>query len=782
MNNLVAYEGLINMRDEIILVNLKSFNLLIDKHYREAFVNNKYDIMSSKLVKYFLQNGDTFVDVEANFGYYSILAAKSVSDINIIAITSKKEYIYILRKNFYLNNCNQYEIIESSHYTISSDNRINTAKPSAATVFPEHPDIKLIKKRPNKEKTIDEIINGKKADFIKMDTEGNEVAVLTGMEKTIRKNYNLKILIKINPKQLTIAGFSFEDVIKKIRSYKFEIILVDDVKEQFFRLGRDIEPYWDIIAAQGYVNLFLFKKGTLLTTTFFSHSAQIGGAELMLSEMLRYTSTQQKLLCNLIINGEGPLSEKVADLPVSVHNAQFPWIIISGNDTIQNIDNKVAAFLPKIINLINLINPSLICTRTSVINVGAIIAKLFNIPHVWWITEFGEIDHGFKYNQKTKERMKFIDDFSDYVIFNSKAVEEYYTKYIPKKKGEVIYYYMDIDYSKSLNETIPMVFEDKSILKLLVLGTIHEGKGQIDAVKAVEIIKNRGIKAKLVLAGHCSENYIKKLKKYIEKKGLEESVEFLSFVNNPYPLIKAADIVLVCSRNEAFGRITIEAMLLGTPVIGTSSGGTKELIEDGKSGLLYSSSNHQELAEKIITLANNTNLRNQIIKNARKLIKTSSYSVYVTKIYKAFEKAQKNHRRNLAECDFSVNYLRNIIGIMSANQLQSHIQVSSMQDEIDARNSRIQTLEDEIDAQAKHIQSLDEHIKTLGGEITLSDKHIQSLNGDLQTLYSKIQELQGKVQSLQQDVEVREIRIGSIYQSLSWRLTSLLRKLRNIWL
>ena len=60
-----------------------------------------------------------------------------------------------------------------------------------------------------------------------------------------------------------------------------------------------------------------------------------------------------------------------------------------------------------------------------------------------------------------------------------------------------------------------------------------------------------------------------------------------------------ADIILVCSRNEAFGRIILEAMLLRKPVIATNSGGTPELIKDGFNGLLYEVGNYHQLAEKI---------------------------------------------------------------------------------------------------------------------------------------------------------------------------------------
>ena len=74
-----------------------------------------------------------------------------------------------------------------------------------------------------------------------------------------------------------------------------------------------------------------------------------------------------------------------------------------------------------------------------------------------------------------------------------------------------------------------------------------------------------------------------------------------------------ADVTLVCSRWEAFGRVIVEAMLAGKPVIATAnSGGTAELIEEGKTGLLYERGNHIELADKIQYLYKNPEVRSKL--------------------------------------------------------------------------------------------------------------------------------------------------------------------------
>jgi glycosyltransferase involved in cell wall biosynthesis len=84
---------------------------------------------------------------------------------------------------------------------------------------------------------------------------------------------------------------------------------------------------------------------------------------------------------------------------------------------------------------------------------------------------------------------------------------------------------------------------------------------------------------------------------WVEK--LENYINILPEIKDVPELFREADIVLVCSIFESFGRVTAEAMLASKPLIGANSGATPELIKDGTSGFLYEPGNYRELAEKI---------------------------------------------------------------------------------------------------------------------------------------------------------------------------------------
>ena len=112
-----------------------------------------------------------------------------------------------------------------------------------------------------------------------------------------------------------------------------------------------------------------------------------------------------------------------------------------------------------------------------------------------------------------------------------------------------------------------------------------------------------------MIIGEGWSSFQESLHQQIENLGLEQHVELVGYIKNPIHYIQAADAVLICSHWEGFGRVTIEAMLSGRPVIGASNGATGELIQDGVTGLLYNPGNHDELADKIQYLHENPEKR-----------------------------------------------------------------------------------------------------------------------------------------------------------------------------
>jgi glycosyltransferase involved in cell wall biosynthesis len=126
-----------------------------------------------------------------------------------------------------------------------------------------------------------------------------------------------------------------------------------------------------------------------------------------------------------------------------------------------------------------------------------------------------------------------------------------------------------------------------------------------------------GVRVELLIVGDGDPQYREYLENIATKNHIEQFIKFYGYADNPFPLMQSADVVLVCSKCEAFGRVTVEGMRAGKPIIGTRSGGTQELIRDGFNGLLYTAEDERELAQKIRYICDRPDLAKQMGENGQ---------------------------------------------------------------------------------------------------------------------------------------------------------------------
>lgn len=283
----------------------------------------------------------------------------------------------------------------------------------------------------------------------------------------------------------------------------------------------------------------------------------------------------------------------------------------------------------------------IVITNTICVCVGALAAKLLGLPHIWYIREFGYEDHGWVFNLGEKLSLRLMDLLSSVCIANSKAVAKKYQKYMAPLKVRVVYQ------SVLLNEG-PFVQKLSagldSKIKCIIVGTLHKGKRQEDAIRAIADLIQREVNVELIIVGDGMPPYKNYLKNIIIDNELAEHVNFIGHVENALSFIQNADVLLMCSRNEAFGRVTIEAMKAGRPVIGARSGGTTELIYEGFNGLLYNPLDYKDLADKIEYLYDHRGLAQQMGKNAQQWAKEKfNQKRYGQKLLAILEPLVKNN-------------------------------------------------------------------------------------------------------------------------------------------
>ena len=91
------------------------------------------------------------------------------------------------------------------------------------------------------------------------------------------------------------------------------------------------------------------------------------------------------------------------------------------------------------------------------------------------------------------------------------------------------------------------------------------------------------------------------MQEYIEKNNLKKSVKILNFTNNPYPYIKQTDLFVLSSKYEGLPNVILESLVLKKFVISSRCRtGPKEILLNGKGGLLFKVGSHKQLASKIM--------------------------------------------------------------------------------------------------------------------------------------------------------------------------------------
>jgi len=164
-------------------------------------------------------------------------------------------------------------------------------------------------------------------------------------------------------------------------------------------------------------------------------------------------------------------------------------------------------------------------------------------------------------------------------------------------------------------------------IQVLFLSNLHPTKGPLDVLKAANLLIKQNINVRFVLAGADSSlNYTEKLKSYINDKGLDEYVTILGAVygDKKDELFSASDIFVFPTyfERETFGIVNIEAMSWGLPVISSTEGAIPEIVQDGVTGFIVKPKSPEEIADKIMILVNNPELRKNMGKKGRELYKS----------------------------------------------------------------------------------------------------------------------------------------------------------------
>lgn len=190
------------------------------------------------------------------------------------------------------------------------------------------------------------------------------------------------------------------------------------------------------------------------------------------------------------------------------------------------------------------------------------------------------------------------------------------------------------------HERIQNIQPHKDIKKpsILFIGFLTKRKGVQDLIKAMISIRNEIPDAQLIIIGDGP--YLPKLKMITKNSKLEDFVHFKGFVSEDekFQYLKATDIFVLPTYWESFPVVLPEALACGKPIVTTNISGNPFAVSDGENGYLLKPGDVEGLAQKIILLLKNEDLRKEMGHESLKKSSEFQWDGIAQKTKKVYEK------------------------------------------------------------------------------------------------------------------------------------------------
>ncbi len=238
---------------------------LDDKDTLELAVHGVYEPMETALLREYLKPGQTFVDVGANIGYYTLLAARAVGPKGrVYAFEPDPANFKLLEKNTAANGYHRNVVMVSK----ALSNKGGSARLYLNPV--NRGDHRIYNPRDGRESVaietlaLDEYLKkwGPEVHFIKMDIQGAEAAALDGMKGLIRKNKGLKLVTEFSPGALKAFGSDPRKYLRDLQALGFRLLEISE-KEKTVKpvaAAQLLKRKWG--GSGDYTNLFCVKGKT----------------------------------------------------------------------------------------------------------------------------------------------------------------------------------------------------------------------------------------------------------------------------------------------------------------------------------------------------------------------------------------------------------------------------------------------------------------------------------------------------------------------------------------
>jgi glycosyltransferase involved in cell wall biosynthesis len=339
---------------------------------------------------------------------------------------------------------------------------------------------------------------------------------------------------------------------------------------------------------------------------FLDQSGKLGGAELMLADIVPRVGRNNSVL----LFDEGPFGTLLEQLGASVHVCSAK-IQVTKNQGILSL-MKAAPNMAKLVRTAIQFSKKhdlLYANTPKALMVGAIASFLSRKPLVFHLHDILDSTHFSRINSALIARTARL--FAKQIIANSEATRVSYLRCSGSKKNNVhvVYNGFKTPQTSSPNGTTAQELRKEhgvpeNSLVAAVIGRIAPWKGQHVILDALPLIPN--FQVWIVGDALFTKEDLDYKNELLAMTKHSDQVRFLGFQNDLRGIYEAADVIVHTSvAPEPFGRVIVEGMLYGKPVVATRAGGAIEIVSDRKTGYLYEMGNHVELADVLNHLRSN---------------------------------------------------------------------------------------------------------------------------------------------------------------------------------
>ncbi len=211
---------------------------------------------------------------------------------------------------------------------------------------------------------------------------------------------------------------------------------------------------------------------------------------------------------------------------------------------------------------------------------------------------------------------------ADYIITPSPGVSNDLLRHynVPPGKLAVIPNPLDIDsLRRAADEPSDVLRPEGNRFKIGFVGGLSKEKNVPCLLKALAALRSKGVPVRLFIVGKGIEE--RTLRTLSADLGVQEDVRFLGYRENPYPILKRLDALVLPSYYEVFPYVILEAMACGVPVLSSNWPGCEDLYIHNNNCLLFPVNDHERLAEAIERLMTEESLSKTLVENGLKFVR-----------------------------------------------------------------------------------------------------------------------------------------------------------------